>query len=1163
MRHANVTDARSILPRDEFGRGVGWVAEQRAGRFVGIGIDVYEGHPRLEHAVAEVTAVAEALSGEFAGEPLLDANEAKIREHLKAVSGCAARGSLVLLWCGHGVASGTRLLLQTSDDRGKVNAADVIAECTQSGANQLLFIIDTCQAGTGVAEASVVASALLEELPHDAEHVWFGILVSCSKDDIGARDGAFGAALLQLLRDGPRSPDKQVRWSRHNRLISGEDLGQAILEDWTGEDQHPDFLRRGSSSYMLPNPLWDEGAPEEVVEHLLRAARGGTSADHRSWFTGREAEVDTVASWVTAGVPGVRVVTGSAGTGKSAVVGRVVSLSNPEERQRLVAAGQWEHADPGERSVAAHVHARGLTVDRMAEELDGQLVRSGVVAQGERGRRNANELIGALQRVADDGGRPPVLVVDGLDEARGETFTIASDLLARLARYASVVVSTRPVTRTEQPTSLLEVLQAEVVLDLDDPARRESGRAAMHGYVVARLSGAAAEMDPAAVADRLVGASSGSGDRPFLLARVVTDQLRATPIDTSMPDWELAWSIESAFDTDLAQVTTPGVGLVPGRSAAGLARSMLTALTWAFGAGFPEEEWLAVASRLADAELGRDHVSWVLDGLGRYVVQDGEDGTAVYRVAHQSLADHLRPPYRRTGERPFDPAAAPVWDALATRYAELLAAGYPSTAPGYLWRYAYRHAAAAGASGLAALRKLAAVDAQLRPDVGSAALEVANLAGSWGRRAEAVAPTEEAVTLYRAQAADNPAYTPDGVAPGELMPDLHVIPGLWTPVTGYDSLLRRLRSLREHGRIGGVLPVAYDWRLSNRYNATRLATIVEPALDRWRAGSPDRAEARLVFVAHSMGGLIARWYIERCGGAELTRKLVTLATPYRGAATAVEQLVNGVHKDIGPLSVDLTAFARSLPSLHQLLPDYACIDTTEALQRLDETTVPELDTTMTADALTFHHDLTTAETARPASLTMTHTIIGVRQPTPTTLRITGTGVQTLDTVGDDNDYGDATVALTGAIGHDLPMDTNTVRRVVDHHGHLQANPWALDELEEALTATPVRRRASATVPARVTVPDLILAGEDLPVTVDIEADPPSAVLIQIVAAGAAGQREHVVASRTPRIRDGRLQTRFTDLAPGGYEVRVTGLNPGSPVTPVTAPILVWTPEPTP
>ena len=738
------------------------MTEQPAGWFVGVGIDAYDGHAPLERPVAEVAAVAEALDGEFAGQTLFNADETQVREHLKAVPGYVRRGSLVLLWCGHGVASGTKLWLQTRDSGGEVNAVDVISRCAGSGANQLLFIIDTCQAGAGVAEAGAVASALLEELPREAKHVWFGVLVSCSTGDIGARDGVFGDVLLQLLRDGPRSPDMQRRWSRHNRLIRGDDLGQAVLEDWTAQDQRPDFLRRGSSWYMLPNPLWDEGAPEEVVEHLLLAARGGTSADHRSWFTGRENEVTTVTSWVTAHVPGMRVVTGSAGTGKSAVVGRVVSLSNPEERRRLAVAGQWGHADPGERSVAAHVHARGLTVDRMAEALDGQLVRSGVVAPSERGRRNANELIGALQRATDDGGRPPVLVVDGLDEARGETFTIASDLLARLARYASVVVSTRPVTRTEQPTSLIEVLQAEVVLDLDAPARRQSGREAMHGYVVARLFGVAARMDPALVAGWLVG-TSDAGDRPFLLARVVTDQLRAAPIDTSAADWEryLARSMESAFDTDLARVTASGAGLAPGRSAVGVARSMLTALTWAFGAGFPEEEWLAVASQLADAELGRDHISWVLDGLGRYVVQDGEDGTAVYRVAHQSLADHLRPPYRRTGERPFDPAAEPVWAALAARYAELLTAGYPATAPGYLWRYAYRHAAEAGTGGLAALRKLAAADAELLPDVGSAALEVAALAASWGRRTEAVAPTEEAVTLYRAQATDNPAYTPD------------------------------------------------------------------------------------------------------------------------------------------------------------------------------------------------------------------------------------------------------------------------------------------------------------------------------------------------------------------------------------------------------------------
>ena len=92
-------------------------------------------------------------------------------------------------------------------------------------------------------------------------------------------------------------------------------------------------------------------------------------------------------------------------------------------------------------------------------------------------------------------------------------------------------------------------------------------------------------------------------------------------------------------------------------------------------------------------------------------------------------------------------------------------------------------------------------------------------------------------------------------------------------------LLDRLRSLgyresaRTRPRAGNLLPVAYDWRLSCRYNARRLGTIIEPALQRWRDQGGQYADAQVVFVCHSMGGLIARWYIEQCGGAEITRKL--------------------------------------------------------------------------------------------------------------------------------------------------------------------------------------------------------------------------------------------------------------------------------------------------
>ena len=238
----------------------------------------------------------------------------------------------------------------------------------------------------------------------------------------------------------------------------------------------------------------------------------------------------------------------------------------------------------------------------------------------------------------------------------------------------------------------------------------------------------------------------------------------------------------------------------------------------------------------------------------------------------------------------------------------------------------------------------------------------------------------------------------DGVEPAGLMPDLHVLPGIWTPVKGYDTLLARLRRLgyREpgHGRPpGNLLPVAYDWRLSCRYNAQRLGTIVEPALQRWRDQGGPCTDARVVFVCHSMGGLIARWYIEQLGGAEVTRKLITLGTPYRGAARALGQLVNGAHPGLGPLRVDLTRFARSMPSLHQLCPNTPASSTAETWPRPPSITLPELDTAMVADAMRFHTDLRDAEASRPASLAATHAIVGTTQPTATTARLAGGRVE--------------------------------------------------------------------------------------------------------------------------------------------------------------------------
>ena len=261
------------------------------------------------------------------------------------------------------------------------------------------------------------------------------------------------------------------------------------------------------------------------------------------------------------------------------------------------------------------------------------------------------------------------------------------------------------------------------------------------------------------------------------------------------------------------------------------------------------------------------------------------------------------------------------------------------------------------------------------------------------------------------------------------------------------------------------------------------------------------------------------------------------------------------------VSLDLSDFARSLPSSYQLLPTYAFIEHRGVLHRLDEITVPDMDTSMLADSLRFHRDLAAAEKERPASLGATHAIVGTRQPTATTVRLTHNGIEVLDTINSHNDYGDATVPLAGAIRHELPLDTNRIWRIVDNHGHLQGNPYVLDEIESIITAAPVRRRAGGTIPIRVNAPELVLLGEGITVTVDIESiedERLPAVQIELVPENHSRARSSV--RRTPTIRDRHLETTFNPTQPDAYQIRVTGITPGSPVTPVIATVLVWPPD---
>lgn len=102
-----------------------------------------------------------------------------------------------------------------------------------------------------------------------------------------------------------------------------------------------------------------------------------------------------------------------------------------------------------------------------------------------------------------------------------------------------------------------------------------------------------------------------------------------------------------------------------------------------------------------------------------------------------------------------------------------------------------------------------------------------------------------------------------------------------------------LKALRDAG--ADVLVVPYDWRLSNRHNARLLERRI---LERWFGGRrlPRkrrlRQEERITFIGHSMGGLIARSFLESTPlGPVVGRRLITIGTPHRGAPLAYLHLI--------------------------------------------------------------------------------------------------------------------------------------------------------------------------------------------------------------------------------------------------------------------------------
>jgi len=404
-----------------------------------------------------------------------------------------------------------------------------------------------------------------------------------------------------------------------------------------------------------------------------------------------------------------------------------------------------------------------------------------------------------------------------------------------------------------------------------------------------------------------------------------------------------------------------------------------------------------------------------------------------------------------------------------------------------------------------------------------------------------------------------PQGTGDGPDPRveavAVMPDLHVVPGIWTVNLGYTTLLRWLRRTfalvpaDAGGTPGNLLEFPYDWRLSNRYNGEQLKARVTPVLERWRDQGGRFADARVVLIGHSMGGLVARWYLQRCGGAEVVSKLITLGTPYRGSLKALDQLANGVRKGPWPFRVDLSAFARSMPSAYQLLPEYACIETDGRLKKTTETMLPEaVDPEQAKDAMLFHGQLDSS----PVAGYSTYLLTGRQQRTVTTATVVRNVLAPVDTIEGVNEAGDGTVPTVGSVPYGMMPNDPSLFFVAEQHGALQSNRSVFDQIEGILTARTVAHRGYEDVTLDVAVPDVLDLGEDLAVRARAIGD--WAPLDAIVAdeSGVIVDRQRLSAA------DGELRTTFSGLAPGGYTVVVRGAGTAAVrVQEVTSSMVIW------
>jgi hypothetical protein len=584
------------------------------------------------------------------------------------------RPTVLLFWSGHAdTPNGGELRLATFDSYQPMTSADgmppaeLVNKLAAAGAPFFCLVLDVCQGG---AAGGIVVATAAQRFRENAAGKFPGMAALFSAQAFEpAVEGLFAGVFERVLREGP-SPEARARIAKqgwggftHNRLLRMEEVEGVVqvefevLHENRPVVQKPFGERTGLLFGLFPNPLFKADAPPLGVEvarsrwlrqqdldsHFLPKARG-LEPDEEGWFfTGRNAVSIEIVDWLhhrgDVGAQRLYVLTGSGGTGKSAIIGRMVALSDPELRAGAptTAIGEKD-TTPEIGSVDAALHLRNLGLKETAAVLSDLL---GIPPHPDR-----SPVWKALAFHMPGAARTVTVALDALDEA-SEPASIAADLIQPLAAYGwRFLVGTRPSAGYAGAAPLLHHLGPAHLRNLDI---EETSRADIAKYVERRLahtpgsSYADAPGDVATIADQIAQKAAGR----FLFARIAVSGLlrRHQSIELAELDEATGESIGDALTRDLATNDDKAFAEQFARTDSG-ASALLEALAWAEGEGLPLRDgvWALVAGALRPQAppFSDEHVRWVLRESGRYIIESGDGEQAVYRLFHESLNEHFR-----------------------------------------------------------------------------------------------------------------------------------------------------------------------------------------------------------------------------------------------------------------------------------------------------------------------------------------------------------------------------------------------------------------------------------------------------------------------------------------------------------------------------------------